>query len=170
MENSIVTAFAIIAAVVCAVLVFNAIYPAVVRSSDAMTALGYRTSERLRHQVRIIHAAGELDSSQTWQDGNGDGDFDVFVWVKNLGSTRIAAVESCDLFFGPEGAFVRVPHASAAAGSYPYWTGEVEQDTWWDPTCTLKVIIHHASTLSSQRYFVKIVLPNGISDELVFSL
>jgi hypothetical protein len=170
LENSIVTAFAIIAAVICAALVFNAIYPAVVRSSDAMTSMGHRMDERMRSQVRIIHAGGELDSSQTWQDGNGDGDFDVHLWVKNTGSLRVAAVESCDLFFGPEGNFQRIPHRSMAEGSTPYWTWEIENDSEWNPTATCKITIHFTSVLSSQRYFARIVLPNGVSDDYYFSM
>ncbi|MBK9613759.1 hypothetical protein [Candidatus Amarobacter glycogenicus] len=42
---------------------------------------------------------GELDSSSWWQDTNGDGDFDVFAWVKNVGETRIVALEQTDVFF-----------------------------------------------------------------------
>jgi len=170
LENSIVTAFAIIAAVVCAVLVFNAIYPAVVRSSDAMTSMGHRMDDRMKSQVRIIHAGGELDSSQTWQDGNGDGDFDVYLWVKNIGSLRIAAVESCDVFFGPEGDFQRIPHRSTAEGSTPYWTWEIENDTDWNPTATCKITIHYTSVLSSQRYFARVVTPTGVSDDYFFGM
>ena len=170
MENSIVTAFAIIAAVVCAVLVFNAIYPAVVSSGDAMTSMGRTMSDRLKSQVQVIHAAGELDTDHLWEDINGDGDFDVFLWVKNTGSLRIAAVESCDIFFGPEGNFSRIPHRSVAGGSYPYWTWEIENGSNWDPTVTIKITIHYSSLLSSERYFAKIVIPNGISDEYYFSM
>lgn len=151
----------IIAAVVCAVLVFNTMYPAVISGSDAMASMGDRASERLKSQVEIIHATGEVDSSP------------VLIWVKNIGSLRIAAVERCDVFFGPEGNFHRVLHDDyAGEGVYPYWTGEVENGSAWDPTGTLRITIYcdPLDLPSSGRYFIKVVLPNGVSDEHYFSI
>ncbi len=150
MDKAMTTVFMIIASVVCAILVFNSLYPAVIRSSDAMTSMTIRVDDRLKSQIEIIHAAG---------DGN-----DALVWVKNVGSLRIAAVERCDVFFGPEGNFARIPHGSGD----PHWTYEVENDDEWKPTATLKITIHYGSSLSG-RYFVKVSIPNGISDEYYFS-
>lgn len=161
MENSIATSFLIIATVVCAVLIFNTMYPAIIKGSNAMTSMGNRANERLKSQVEIIHAAGEADSSP------------VLVWVKNIGSSRIASVESCDVFLGPVGNFYRVLHDDyAGAGEYPYWTAEVENGSEWDPTRTLKISIYYdpLDLPSSGRYFVKVVLPNGVSDEYYFSI
>ncbi|MBC7237738.1 MAG: hypothetical protein H5T69_18000, partial [Chloroflexi bacterium] len=118
----------------------------------------------------IIHVCGELDSQGTWQDVNGDGHFNIFLWVKNTGSSRIAAPEMSDLFLGPEGAFGRVVHQSGASGSQPYWTCDVENGDAWDPTTTLKITVHYVSTLESGRYFVKLVLPNGVADDDYFGL
>lgn len=165
MDNHIVTTLMIVVAMICVVAVFKAIYPAVVQSGEAMAGMESRITERMKSQVKIIHGAGELDSSHAWQDINDDGDFDVFIWIKNTGALRISAVESSDLFFGPEGNFARIPHQQEAAGQYPYWTWEVENGTAWDPTHTAKITIHHLAVLSSGRYLVKIVLPNGLCAE-----
>ena len=161
MENSIATALMIIAAVVCAVAIFNAMYPAVISGSHAMVSMGDRANERLKSQVEIIHAAGEADSSP------------VLIWVKNIGSLRVDAINSCDVFFGLEGNFHRVPHDDyAGEGIYPYWAGEVENGSTWDPTTTLKISIYYdpLDLPSSGRYFIKIVLPTGVFDEYYFSL
>src|SRR5262249_48087701 len=115
-------------------------------------------------------AVGELDQNHSWQDTNGDGDFNVFIWSKNIGTTRIAALNQVDLFFGPEGNFVRIPQRQEANGSYPYWEWKVENGSNWDPTATLKITIHNNTPLPSGRYFVKLVLPNGLSTEYYLSL
>ena len=160
----------ITAGVVAAVLVVSVVYPAVIRSSDALTGMKGRIDERIRSQIHIVHTTGELDSSGLWQDTNSDGNFDVFAWVKNTGSTRVAAIHRTDVFFGPEGDFARIPHQDEAEGSYPYWEWDVENATDWDPTATLKITINHSSILSSGRYLMKVVIPNGLSDEVFFSM
>lgn len=170
MDKVITTTFMIIASVVTTVMVFNGVFPAILRSRDAMVTMRGRMDERIKSEVAIIHAAGELDSSGAWQDNNGNGNFDVFVWVKNVGALRIAAVERIDLFFGPEGNFARIPSKAEAAGAYPYWEWEVENDTYWNPTATLKLTIKFSAILTSQRYFVKVVIPSGQADDDYFSL
>lgn len=151
MDKTIVTALLVIAGVISAVFVYNSIYPAVVQSSDAMTSMERRMDERLKSQVEIVHAA--KSGAQ------------VLVWAKNVGSMRVIGVESCDVFFGPEGAFSRIPYGVGT----PHWEYVVENGTEWTPTATVKITIVDYSPLSSGRYFVKVVLPNGVSDEYYFS-
>lgn len=155
MDKTIVTALLIIAGVVSAVLVFNTIYPAAVQSGDALTSRQRRIDERLQSQIEIIHATGESDNS------------DVSVWVKNVGSLRISAIERCDVFFGPEGDFASIPYNEGK----PHWEYELENSTRWDPSATLKIIIRYGDTYpSAGRHFLKVVIPNGISDEYYFNI
>lgn len=170
MDKQIVTTLLIIAAVVCFVAAFQAIYPAVARSSDAMVSASRASSDRMRTDIQIIHAAGELDGDGVWHDVNSDGDFDVFVWVKNTGTITVPAPEQCDLFLGPEGAFVRVPHQKDAQGAYPHWTLELVTGSRWEPTGTLKITVHYAATLARGRYYVKLVTTNGRSAETYLSM
>ncbi|MCB9420342.1 MAG: hypothetical protein H6667_11075 [Ardenticatenaceae bacterium] len=170
MDKTITTTFLIVISTVTAVLLFNAVYPAVVESGDAMRTISGRVDDRMKSQIEIIHTAGELDSSGWWQDINGNGDFDVFIWVKNIGSTRIIPVESSDVFFGPEGNFVRIPHESQAGGSYPYWSTELENASQWTPAATLKISIHYGTPLAQSRYYIKVITPNGVADEFFFSM
>lgn len=156
MDKTITTAFLVVAGVISAVTLINAVYPAIVQGGDAITNAERRIGERLKSQIEIIHAT----QSPTYTDV-------ALVWVKNVGALSIKAVERSDVFFGPEGNFTRIPYGSGTS----YWTYEVENDTTWKPTATLKITIDLTYNLvSGQRYFVKIVLPNGISDEYYFSV
>ena len=170
MDKTIVTAFMVIISVVASVLVFNSLYPAIQQSSDAMVVMKSRLDDRMKSQIEIVHASGELNSSGSWQDANGDGRFNVFIWTKNIGSSRISGLDRVDLFFGPEGDFTRIPHESTAGGSYPYWTASLENDTNWNPTATLQITIHFSSTLASGRYFIKVITPNGVEDQIFMGL
>jgi archaellum component FlaG (FlaF/FlaG flagellin family) len=170
MDKAITTALFIVISMILALMLFNVAYPAIVEGGDSINSMADRAEERMRTQVAIVHAAAEIDNSGWWQDTNGNGDVDVFVWVKNIGDTRIIALEHTDVFFGPEGNFTRIPHESVAGGSYPYWTGEVENASEWEPSATLKITIHYNTTLSQGRYFNKVTLPNGIWDEYFLSI
>ena len=170
MDKAIVSSFMIIAAIVSAVMVFNVVFPAIGQSSDAMLTMKTRIDRRLKSQIQIVHITGELDRSGLWQDTNGNGQFDVFAWVKNTGSLRIAPVENLDVFFGPEGNFARIPHQNEAGGSYPYWTSHVENASAWNPAATLKITIVHSSVLASDRYFLRVVTPNGLDADDFFGL
>ena len=157
MDKIIVTALLIVAGVVAAIVLYNAVYPAIADSGDALTRRQRQIDERLQSQIEIIHAAPWGESSDV-----------AWVWVKNVGSRRISAIESCDIFFGPEGNFRRLTYGAAEGG----WDYVVEQGTEWDPTMTLKITIsnHDGETLDVQtRYFVKVTTPNGVSDEYYFS-
>lgn len=151
MDKVIVTALLVMAGVISAVFVFNSIFPLMAQSGDAITSMEGRIDERLKSQIEIIHAV---------KSGS-----DVLVWVKNIGSLRVAAVEACDVFFGPEGNFTRIPYGTGI----PHWEYGVENDTAWNPTATLKITIVGYSPLTSGRYLVKVILPNGIADDYFFS-
>jgi archaellum component FlaF (FlaF/FlaG flagellin family) len=155
LDKTIITALLIIAGVVSAVVLYNAVYPAIIQSGDALTGRQRRIDERINSQIEIIHAV-------PWGVCNVD---TVYVWVKNIGSSRIAAVENCDVFFGPEGNFSRISYGTGDSR----WTYQVENGTEWNPTATLKITIEYVNQLGDERYFVKVVLPNGVSDEYYFS-
>ncbi|MBK8986474.1 MAG: hypothetical protein IPM39_10390 [Chloroflexi bacterium] len=169
MDKAIMTTMLIVISMVMGVLLFHAAYPAIIESNDAMTSMTSRADEKLRSQITIVHSVGELDSRGWWQDTNGDGNFNVFAWVKNVGETRMVALEQTDVFFGPEGAFNRIPHHSKASG-YPYWTWQVENGSQWTPTTTLKITVHYGVPLGNGRYFLKVITPNGVDAEYFFSM
>jgi archaellum component FlaG (FlaF/FlaG flagellin family) len=163
-----------IAGVAAAGAILNAVIPMVSRSSGAVSAAGAKVDDRLKTDLEVVHVVGELDSSGVFQDTDGDGKFDIFVWVKNVGSTRVAAIEQSDVFLGKTGQFVRIPHETEVqAGVYPRWGHSIEGDsegTVWEPQETLKVSVTYNSTQSQGYYDVKVVAPIGVSDDYFFSM
>ncbi len=155
MDKMIVTALLIIAGVVSAISVFNALYPLIGQSNDTMRGMQARIDDRFKTQIQIIHAA------KTPSD-------EVDVWVKNVGAARVSAIESTDVFFGPQGNFARLPYNT---GSGTYWQYSVEGGgAAWDPSGTVKIVIKGYSFLGAgTRYFVKVVLSNGVNSEYYFS-
>jgi hypothetical protein len=147
LDKVIVTALLLVSGVISAVFVFNTLFPVVIQSSDAIVSMERQADDRLKTQIEIIHAAQTGDT--------------VVLWVKNVGSVRIMGVDSSDLFFGPQGNFARLPYGVGT----PSWQYGVENGTEWDPAATIRITISGYSPLNSGRYFVKLVLPNGISDE-----
>jgi len=164
MDKVITTALLIVISMVLALVLFNAAYPAINQGGDAINNMASRQEDRMKSEISIIHAAGELDSTGQWQDTNGDGQFNVFVWVKNTGATTISALNTADLFFGREGNFVRIPYGSNPNG-FPFWTASLASGSDWTPTNTLQITLHYGSPLQTGRYYVKVTTPNGIVDQ-----
>ena len=158
MDKAVTTALLIIAGVICMVFVFNNVYPMIGRSSQAMVSMADKIDDRMKSRINIIHAAN-TSNRQT-----------VYLWVKNVGSSRIVAIEETDIFFGEEDGFERVPHTDDAEGGYPQWAYTIENDTEWGSSATVKITISYSSDPGAGTYFAKIVIPNGISDEYYFSM
>jgi hypothetical protein len=147
LDKMIITALLMTAGVIMAITLFNAMYPAITQGNDAITNMQYRISDQMKTQINILHAAtaGGI----------------VTIWVKNTGDARIVGLDSSDLFFGPEGNFVRIPYGTGS----PHWEYLVENGTDWIPRATLRIAIYNFSPLNSGRYYIKMTLPNGISAE-----
>jgi flagellar protein FlaG len=158
-----------VASVVSAVLVINAVYPAIVRSGNSITRMAAKLDERIESQVKIVYATGELDDAGTWQDVDSDSYFDVTFWVKNIGVSRIIGIEETDIFYGIAGDFARIPHSTDAGGTYPQWSYSIENGDDWTSSVTVKFWIHYQSAEASDEYLVKVITPNGSYDELYFS-
>ena len=150
-------------------LVINAVFPAITRSSNSIVRIAERVDDRIQTQVSIVYAAAELDENGIWQDTDSDTYFDVWIWVKNVGSSRILGVDQTDVFFGTEGDFERVPHSTDAGASYPQWTYVIENGSEWNNTATVKLTLHYSTTLASDTYTLKVVTPSGAYDSHFFS-
>ena len=146
------------AAIVAIGSVITALMPAVNRAGTALVTSADVADDRLSSRVEIIHAIGQ--DTATFAD----------VWVKNTGSTRIAAITQSDVFFGPETDFQRIPYGGASC-SVPCWEYTVENDTEWNPTATLHITIHVSTALATgNTYYVKVVAANGVEDSKFFTL
>lgn len=165
MDKVITTAMLIVISMVMALMLFNVAYPAIIQGGDAIVSMAGHVEDRMKSQIAIIHASSELDADGWWQDVNNNGQFEVFLWVKNVGVARITALDDLDIFFGPEGNFTRIQHESNAGGGTPYWSWTLENAAEWAPTATLRVTIHYIAALSTGRYFAKVTVPSGVWDD-----
>jgi len=140
------------------IFVFNSVYPMVNRSSQAMVSMAEQVDERIKSRINVVHAANTANRTS------------VYLWVKNVGTQRIVSVEDSDLFFGQENNFEHIPYTADADGNYPQWEYELENDTEWQTSATLKITITYTSDPGAGTYYVKFIIPNGISDEYYFSM
>ena len=154
MDKIVVTVLLIISGLVATVAVFNAIYPAITRSSGAIVETAASIDSRIKSQIDIIEVAAS-------------GNY-VSIWVKNVGVNRIQLVDRGDLFFGTVGNQARIPYSEANPG-YDYWNYIIEQgDTEWITTATIKVTVYLDGPPSGS-YLIKFITHNGISDEYQFN-
>jgi hypothetical protein len=128
------------------------------RSSAAMVSMTDKIDDRMKSRIDVVHATGSADRKT------------IYIWIKNVGSTRIETIEESDIFLGPEGNFMRIPHETNAQGTYPRWSYDIENDTEWGIGATVKVTVTYAEDPGSGTYFIKIVIPNGIAAEYYFSM
>jgi Archaebacterial flagellin len=148
-----------VAAVVAIVAVINSVMPALSRANSSMVLTSDVINDRISSQVDIIHATGVDTATQ------------ADTWVKNVGASRIGPIANSDVFFGPENDFDRIPYGGPSCTA-PCWDYVLEGGaTEWEPTATLHIIIYLDYSLATgTTYFVKVVIPNGISDAKFFSV
>jgi archaellum component FlaF (FlaF/FlaG flagellin family) len=158
LDKAVTTAILIIAGVVCMIFVFNSVYPMINRSSSAMVSMADKIDDRMKSRISIVHAANTANR-QT-----------VYLWVKNVGTARIVSIEACDVFFGQETNFERIPYVDDAGAGYPRWDYDLENDTQWLSSATLKITISYDADPGAGTYYGKVIIPNGISDEYYFSM
>lgn len=158
MDKVIATILLIIAAVVGVGLVVGATLPAINRSTGAMLSGAGKVDERIKTQVSIAHATRHPTENTK-----------ALIWVKNVGASRITAIENSDIYFGQQGNFSRITYDATGASS-PSWKYDVEGGGEWTPDGkTVKFTINYGSALSG-TYFFKVVTPNGVSAEDYFSM
>ena len=158
MEKAITTILLTVASVVAMLVVVNATFPTVSRTSGSIVSAGAALDDRIKGDIQIVHAAGEVGSST------------VYVWVKNVGASNLVAVNRTDLFFGTDASFGRVPYGGPGCDG-ECWEDQLENASRWEPTATLRITINLAEPLAAgQTYYVKVVLYNGLSDARYFSL
>jgi hypothetical protein len=156
MDKVIVTVMLIIGGLTAAFAVFNSVYPAVERSGQSMSNAADDIGDRITSRIEIIQAGADDDS--------------VDAWVKNIGSSRIIAIEDSDIFLGTDGNISIIPFGDDGS-PLPYWSYQLEgNNTQWSQAVTNGIIIHLAEALTPDVYLFKMVIPNGNFDETSFSV
>ena len=155
MDKVMVTVLLLIAGVVCSMVLLNAVYPAITGSSGAIVDAASKIDDRIRSNIAIIQIA--------------DSGSNVYIWIKNVGASSIGGISQSDIFFGPQGNFIRIPYSDPTAA--PSWKYIVEPNGGaWGPSATLKITITSTGPLTSlSEYYFKVVIPNGISAQDYYS-
>ena len=65
MDKIITTALLIIAGVICTIFVFNAVYPMVNRSSQAMVSMSDTMDDRMKSRINFVYEANSVDRLTT---------------------------------------------------------------------------------------------------------
>lgn len=114
-SETITTAIFLIAAVIAAAVLANAIFPIIHTVSDTAGSTAHAADQRIRTDIKIINTFASGGSAD--------------IWLKNIGSTRISANEiaAADIFIGAPGNFERVSYGTAWTytildGGTDYWT------------------------------------------------
>jgi len=159
MDKVITSMLLTIAAVIATVVVINAILPAVQRAGSDITAASDSAGDRIRSDVRIIEVSG-IDTDDFAQ-----------IWAKNVGASRIYAVDKSDVFFGPVNNFSRAVYDSTSECPTPAvpprtvdcWQYSIEGDTKWTISTTVRITVYISYDLAAgTEYVVTVVLPTGI--------
>ena len=159
MDKVITSMLLTIAAVIATVVVINAILPAVQRAGSDITAASDSAGDRIRSDVRIIEVSG-IDTDDFAQ-----------IWAKNVGASRIYAIDKSDVFFGPVNNFSRAVYDSTSECPTPAvpprtvdcWQYSIEGDTKWTISTTVRITVYISYDLAAgTEYVVTVVLPTGI--------
>ncbi|MCH7737502.1 MAG: hypothetical protein IH872_08900 [Chloroflexi bacterium] len=156
MEKAITTGLFIIASVVATLALINAVIPALGKSSSALVSANAAASERIKTDIEILHATGDI-SAKT-----------VTFWVKNIGATTIKDIAVSDIFLDTPSSVSRLSYTSGCSSDC--WDYAMEGGaTVWKRTETVKFTIT-LSSLSSGVYSVRVSVFNGVSADKDFSI
>jgi len=153
MDKVIVTVLLIIGGIIASFAIINGVYPALSRSSDAINSAASQINNQIESQIEIINVSNNGST--------------VVLWVKNTGISAIGSIENSDVFLTSAANTDQIAYGTTSAA--PYWNYQLtENNTIWGPTATNEITIYLTSPLPPGSYQVKVVIPNGISDQATF--
>jgi hypothetical protein len=57
-----------------------------------------------------------------------------------------------------------------AEGAFPQWDYVIENGDEWSTATTLKIEVSYETALSPGEYWLRVLIPNGVSDDYYFSM
>ena len=163
-DEAISTAILTVATIIAALVLVNAMYPALYSASGSILSMNDRSTERLRTEVTVL---------TEWFPSGRPQDIGLNVWVKNTGSTAISATDmgKADAFlYTGNGNATRFPK-STPPDSWSYAILSGNGDATWDPAETIQITVHYNTSggLSPGTMRFRLVLPNGVYAEDEFA-
>ncbi|PKB79127.1 MAG: hypothetical protein BZY88_14965 [SAR202 cluster bacterium Io17-Chloro-G9] len=155
MEKSITTALLLIASVIAALALTNAVIPAMGKSASALATANSQTADRIKTDIEIIHATG---------DDPGDV---ITVWVKNVGSKVIKPVDSSHIILTTPTTVLSLPYVSGCSSGC--WDYSLEGGaSEWTQSVTVKFTLK--TSVTTGLYTVILSSPNAASASKDFSV
>ncbi|WP_332449531.1 flagellin [Methanoculleus sp.] len=163
-SETFTTAMFLIAAIISAGVLVNAVFPVVYTLAGTISSSSHKVDERLSTDVKIVttYASADRDNAR--------------IWLKNVGTGRIADAEvrKADVFLGAQGDFVRLTWKEKEPETLMNgeWTHEILEDAnnYWDPGETLYIEgkTQKIPARGEVVYF-QFVLPTGLSRSTTFT-
>lgn len=155
MEKAITSALLIIASIVAAMALINAVIPAAGKSSGALLMANSEATDRISTDIEIVHATGNASTNV------------ITVWVKNVGIKNIVPVSSSDIIITTPSDVLRLPYDSGCGNEC--WSYSIEErGSDWDKTATVKFTLKTA--VVTGVYNVKVSVVNAVSATKDFSV
>ncbi len=160
MEKSITSALLIIASIVAAMALINAVIPAAGKSSGALLMANAEAADRISTDIEIIHASGNATTNK------------ITVWVKNIGNKNIVPVTSSDIIVTTPSDVLRLGYVEGCGSEC--WDFCIESGgsciggSDWDKSSTVKFTL--STSVVTGVYNVKVSVANAVSATKDFSV
>jgi len=162
-SETFTTAMFLIAAIISAGVLINAVFPVVYTLAGTIASSSHKVDERLSTDARIVTTYASEDNRI------------ARIWLKNVGTGRIADAEvrKADVFLGGQGDFIRLTWKSGEPLTDGTWTHRILEETqnnYWDPgeTLYIEAMTDRIPGRGDITYF-QFVLPTGLSRSTTFT-
>ena len=155
MDKVITTTLLVIASIVAALALTNAVLPATGKSAGALITANKYAAERIKTDIAIVHATGDATDNE------------VTVWVKNIGTQSIRPINSSDVFLTTPTNVLRLPYVASCASEC--WDYSIEGGgANWIQAVTVKFIIK--TSVATGNYNVSVAVANAVEADKDFSV
>lgn len=155
------SALLMIATVIAAVALINAVFPSIYGMSGSITAVSGNINDRMKTDIKFIYETSDHTTYMT-------------AWVKNTGkgSIVLSNFNHTDVFYGQaNGAMTRAMINQTYSPSWTYVIENDDSNARWDPGETMRISINATDTfVAGNDYRVRIILTNGVFCEDYFTL
>jgi len=155
MQGVISTALLLIASVIAATALINAVLPAANKSSGALLAANSAAADRIKTDIEIVHASGNDTSDK------------ITLWVKNIGTKNIAPISASDVILTTPSDVLRLPYVSGCSSEcWDYLVEDSGSD--WKQSVTVKFTL--STSVTTGVYTITLSVVNAVSAVKDFSV
>ena len=155
MEKVITTALLMIASVIAATALINAVLPAANKSSGALLSANSVAADRIKTDIEIVHASGNDTSNK------------ITMWVKNIGTKNIVPISASDVILTTPSDVLRLPYVSGCSSECgDYFVEDSGSD--WKQSVTVKFTL--STSVTTGVYTITLSVVNAVSAVKDFSV